>query len=168
MGIPFTDADDAAWLHLWKVVGHVMGIHPALLPTGVADAQALWDEITRAQWAPSDAGRELTRALVSVGDRYLPHLAGANLPSTMIRFFSGDTCGDLLGLPPADWSSALLRATPHVEALGGDPDQASGVVALLRAAGYDMMKAIVSLKRAGKETRFRIPPALLHEWNLRD
>jgi hypothetical protein len=168
MGIEFTAEDDIAWLHLWKVVGHIMGVDESLLPVDVPDAQALWDAIARAQWAPSDPGRTLAAALLTVSDRYLPHFPFMQLPATLMRFFCGDVCGDILALPPADWTASLLAAMTRLDALGGDPDQASRIRSLLQLVAYDLMKALVLVKRAGKETRFRIPPALLHAWNLKD
>lgn len=168
MQIAFAPAEETAWLHLWKVVGHVMGVHASLLPTDIEDAQRLWDAITSAQWAPSDAGRQLTRALLSVSDRFAPHFAGASIPATMMRYFAGETCADILAVPPADWTGALIQLGRRVDGLVGDPTRGSRLFALLEAISLDLMKALVVAERAGKQTRFRIPDALIHDWNLRD
>ncbi|MEZ4299354.1 MAG: oxygenase MpaB family protein [Polyangiaceae bacterium] len=168
MGFDFSDEDNEAWLHLWKVVGHYLGVHPDLLPRDLADARALWEAITGAQWAPSDSGRALTRSLFGLADRILPHYRGANLPPTLLRHFSGDRCADLLGAPPGDWTSVLLRGGAFVERLAGAPDHDSRVASLAHAVATDLMKGLVLLVRGGKQTRFRIPPALLHDWNMSD
>lgn len=168
MGLSFTVAETDAWLHLWLVVGHVMGVEPALLPKGYDDGADLWRHIAALQWAPSDAGRALTRGLMTVSHAYLPRFADPLMPSTMIRYFSGDACADLLGLPPSDGSLRIIESASHLLAEHDGDGHDGRLLRALELVSYDLMKALVLVKRAGKETRFRIPPALLHSWNLKD
>ncbi len=58
------EVDQVAFLHHWKVIGHLLGVDARLLPATVADGRALMDRILDRQAAPSDAGVLLGDALV--------------------------------------------------------------------------------------------------------
>ena len=45
LGGVLTDAKKDAYIHLWSVVGHVLGIDPRLLPADFAEAQALFERL---------------------------------------------------------------------------------------------------------------------------
>jgi hypothetical protein len=66
--IPVEDADKDAVVHLWSVVGHLLGVGagcaPGLLPMTYAEAAACWSRIQAHQFGPSDDGRALTDVLV--------------------------------------------------------------------------------------------------------
>ncbi len=87
LGVHLSDEDQDAYLHAWRVIGQVMGIQPALIPAGVAEARALTELIHRRQIAASPEGRALTAALVEGYQGLLPaaHLRGA--PASFLHFF---------------------------------------------------------------------------------
>src|SRR5262245_34180104 len=61
------EPDEAeAYLHAWNVVGHLMGIRDELLPENLAQAGELTVVIARRQQQASEAGQEMTRALVNM------------------------------------------------------------------------------------------------------
>ncbi|WP_437931430.1 oxygenase MpaB family protein [Sorangium sp. So ce291] len=39
LGLDFTREEEDAYFHYWKVIGHFLGIHSALLPRDLEDAQ---------------------------------------------------------------------------------------------------------------------------------
>ncbi|HZD10294.1 MAG TPA: oxygenase MpaB family protein, partial [Candidatus Binatia bacterium] len=51
--------DEEAYLHAWKVVGHILGVDEALLPSDLEDAQLLATTIFERQKGSSEAGLEL-------------------------------------------------------------------------------------------------------------
>jgi hypothetical protein len=63
-----------AFLHLWKVVGHVMGIREDLMTDDWDEAKVLLDTILARQAFPSDAAKHMTSALMDFMRAYLPHL----------------------------------------------------------------------------------------------
>jgi hypothetical protein len=63
-----------AFLHLWKVVGHVMGIREDLMTDDWDEAKVLLDTILARQAFPSDAAKHMTGALMDFMRAYLPHL----------------------------------------------------------------------------------------------
>ncbi len=122
---PTVEEEDSVH-HLYRWVGHLMGVRGELLTTTRADEQALYGHITRRQLHPDDDSRTLARSLVAAlaGRRpvFLPE--GALL--ALSRQLLGDALVDQLGLSPASarWGPVtaalplLSRAQRTVERLG--------------------------------------------------
>ncbi len=157
-----------AFLHAWKVVGHFMGVDARLLPRDVADGEALMENIRATQWQASPEGAQLAAALVKMMQSFLPGRAFDGLPIAMMRELAGDHCADLLSLPPAGWTRRLVHAAEDVDKLLGKGDEHSLVGHLLAEASHKLLEGLVGAFRAGKQTKFRIPDALVHAWSLAD
>ena len=71
-GLLWTTGDREAFLHLWKLVGHIMGIKDGLLPDNWLEAEQLFNLIHQEQAGPSDQGKKLTSTLMGVLRDYLP------------------------------------------------------------------------------------------------
>ncbi len=46
-GVHSASYDKEAYIHLWSVIGHLMGVRDDLLPLDFADSSTVWDRITR-------------------------------------------------------------------------------------------------------------------------
>jgi hypothetical protein len=107
LGRPPAPEEAEAWLHVWNVVGHLLGVERHALPPDVAAAAGQMDALRRRHWAASAEGGRLAEALVSVLRSCLPApLAPLTVP--LIRHLAGDRCADLLGLPPAGAARRLV------------------------------------------------------------
>lgn len=75
-----------AFLHLWKVIGHIMGIREDLMTDRWDEAQALFERIAERQVGPSEAGVALTDAVAWFLASYLPEWGVMRhyLPYTLI------------------------------------------------------------------------------------
>lgn len=103
------EAEEAeAYFHCWKVVGHIMGIRPELLPENVADAFDLANTIIGRQMGESDSGKLLIKDLILFVQRFMPR-AFAGFPATAVRYLSGDRVADLIEAGPSDWTLLLLK-----------------------------------------------------------
>ncbi len=168
VGIALTAAQQTAYLHLWNVVGHFLGVAQPLLPRSVDDGQALMAAIREDQWQGSVAGQQLAQALVLTMDDYLPHVV-ADLPVALVRKVAGDRVCDLLALPRNDWTALVVREAGAVDAmLGKFAHKNSPGDAFLRACVTHMMQALIDVQRDDKQTTFRIPTQLLRGWSLSD
>ncbi|MFL5320779.1 MAG: prenyltransferase/squalene oxidase repeat-containing protein, partial [Myxococcaceae bacterium] len=164
LGIPVTDTEAEAWIHAWNVAGHFLGIRPELLPDNLAQAEELMSAIRERQWGRSAAGKRLIRPLIQMMQEYFPGTALDGLPIALVRHLAGDECGDLLGLPPADWTKLLVDAAPALGAIIPE-EQTFAPLPLYRRANHVLMEAIVRVSREGKDVRFRIPRSLLAQAN---
>lgn len=75
-GVPVSEKQRDGFLHLWKVIGHVMGIRSELLTDDWQEANELYALIQERQAGHSEAGIALTDALMGFLDEYLPRLPG--------------------------------------------------------------------------------------------
>ncbi len=167
-GVEISAADQEAYLHLWKVVGHIMGVEQSLIPVDVKDARALMDAIRADQWTPSAEGKLLIGDLVASMADYLPGDLIDDLPVALVRFFSPPEVATILDLKEASLIDAVLHAGASLERLldpfeGGEPH-----LRLLRLAAYRLMTTLVDVQREGKHTSFRIPEQLVRAWKLDD
>jgi hypothetical protein len=165
--VPVSREESEAYLHHWRVVGHLMGVDTRLLPRDVADGQALMEAIRCDQWRGSDEGKRLAAALVTFMQKYLPGPALDGLPITLMRDLAGDHCCDLLSLPRADWTRRIVHGAEDLDQWLG-LDRWSVTAKLMAEASHHIMKGLVDAFRDGKQTKFRIPDALVHAWNLND
>lgn len=159
-GVHMHADEAAAYLHTWKVVGHVLGVRPDLLPADVADGTALMQTIFRRQWAKSEAGRELTQTLMQLmADRTPRPIRG--LPHTALRYFAGDQAAGLLEVDPSDWTVVLLNAQRAIFALADKINHDSvGIGRLARSLNLLLLDGVLTVERGGQRPPFRIPAGL--------
>lgn len=102
-----------AFLHLWKVVGHIMGIRDDLMTDRWDEAQALFERIAARQAAPSEAGVALTDAVAWFLGSYLPEWG------VLRRYLPWTLIADQLGM-----ERAQMLVTPEVrDRLQSSPGQ---------------------------------------------
>jgi len=74
------------FLHLWRVVGHVMGIREDLMTDNLDEAEALYEAILRRNAGSSEPGQILTTAIMDFLRKYLPSRFGLaqTVPASLI------------------------------------------------------------------------------------
>lgn len=161
MGFSITTADADAYIHAWNVVGHLSGVHPALLPASAADAMTLLLSIQRRQLAASPEGAQLARSLVEMLQESTRGTPFANMPINTMRFFMGDEIADMLDIPPADWGQHLLRPLPLLGRFAGQAQaRLPFLTQLAEQFGCAMMDGLMRMDRGGKRAEFHMPVAL--------
>lgn len=157
--MPMTAAEEEAYLHAWKVVGHIIGIEDALMPAGVEDAYELAMAIFNRQREASQAGLALTKALLSFMDSQVPSGLLRGFPATLMRNSIDAGVADMLGVPAADWTALLFRLEEAVlRALARF--ELSQHSRLLQRFSYGLVEELVKVERGGNRSLFRIPPTL--------
>ena len=166
-GVRYQRADAEAYLHAWCLVAHFLGVRPDVLPLGLDEASALNTLITHRQDAPSDAGREMTAALVELSQRQMHPALLRGLPPTTTRYLLGDATADLTGVPAADWTRMLFRPTAR---LLSRLSMAERHDALLRRIttriGRQLVEGLVEIERGADRPRFALPDHLADRWRI--
>lgn len=158
-GIVVTPVEAEAYLHTWKVVGHMMGLDEALMPANMAEAADLATTIFERQKQSSAAGTELTGALLDFMKAQLPRRWLDSFPATLIRQSIDSDVADLLEVPQADWTLALFKLEEVVfRALGRFNRRQHS--RLLQWLSYKLVQELVTLERGGNRDLFRIPSSL--------
>ncbi len=106
IGCRMTREQKEAFLHLWCVVGYLMGIRGDLLTDDLDQAGNLYDAILKAEGGPTPQGRELTNQVLLVLKGYLPSHLGLRdyLPCGLVLHFLKDQA--LMVLPAEELEKA--------------------------------------------------------------
>jgi hypothetical protein len=170
--VPAKDVD--AYLHLWNVIGHLLGVRDELLVRDVADAAALVDTIRRRQFKASPEGQELTGALLNLLDELTPlHRFDDTIPP-LIRHLIGDETADLLHVPESDLADDLgplarIAKWFFVHVLGRIEHDLPRYQLMSRMAapvGRGMLDSLFKLERGGQRAPFDMPDHLARSWDL--
>lgn len=159
--IPIKGYEERAYLHAWKVVGHIMGVHPDLLPHDPQDAYDLAETIFQRQRGPSEASTVLTKALLDFMQIQAPGKLFDGMPATIIRHAIDPHVADMLEVPKSDWTVILLNFEEALARLFErflQYDTRSSRV--LERFSFAIVQEIVKLERGGKRTPFTIPSSL--------
>lgn len=171
LGALVSDDEAHLYMQLFRYVGHVIGVEPALVPTSEAEAADLAYLIDATQGRPDDDARALTQALLrSPLEQVRSQPAGSGereraervvaFGSTLCRALLGDVLADELGVPP-EASPAIVPAVRAVVGAASRLERASPTaraLALERGRGY--WRTVVRQGRAGGPYDFPLPRGL--------
>ncbi|WP_460673242.1 DUF5995 family protein [Larkinella ripae] len=171
MGIELTPEERDGYLHLWKVVGHLIGVDDDLNTADDDDGRFLMNAILAQQAGRSpDGGREgieLTEACIDLMNSRLSLGPLQKLSPYFIRFFIGDPYADLLEVAKDDAAddSAVLNAIQWLDRrfqATGDRHLLMG--ALGRAFSNQMIDLVMAYYNGAKSEQFYLPSALTDTW----
>lgn len=161
VGIEVDEADENAFLHLWMVVAHFLGLRDEHRMRDVHHARDVMQRTRANAWRRSAQGTLLAEQLISCMRHYFPGRS-RKLPRALVRFFSGSRCADLLEIPPAPSATLLLEGAAASSIL---PEI---VEPLLQQYGSNLTEVAIDAQRRGKSAAFRIPRGLFQGWRLGD
>jgi ER-bound oxygenase mpaB/B'/Rubber oxygenase, catalytic domain len=112
-GVQLTADEKDAYIHLWNVIGHLLGIRlpdvdPDEEPLDLETSQRIWNRIKEREYDTSPQGVELTQAAVKAMQEMMPGRLLDGFPATGIRHMIGEHTANMLGVPPADWTRSLF------------------------------------------------------------
>lgn len=110
LGVRPTQREAEDYLHLWRVVGAMLGIPVEVLPANVGDAVRLCELMESRHVGPSAEGAALTRLLIREYQSLLPGPLLRGIIPAVMRHIVPAHVADGLGIAPSRWE----RALPHV------------------------------------------------------
>ncbi|MEK7831688.1 MAG: oxygenase MpaB family protein, partial [Acidobacteriota bacterium] len=156
-----------AYLHSWKVVGHLMGLRDDMLPENYDDAGALLAAVHDRQFKAGDAGREMADALIKLMEYQIPGNFFDGFPATLIRYLLDEEMGDLLGIPADDWTKKLIGPFRALAGLQEDEVEQSVVMRkVVDIFSREFLEGLIWLERGGTRAPFKIPEQLRENWQL--
>jgi hypothetical protein len=169
-GVRLCDADAEAYIHVWNLVGHQIGIEEGLLPLDLSDARTLWESQKKNEYRRSEAGCELTAAAIeAMHDLFGNNFLMRGIPAAGIRHYLGNETAGLLGVPRADplgrafFVMVGLVDTVYERTISRVPRTRS-LTALL---GLLMLHGFVNFERDGERPSFEISDELKKAWGIR-
>jgi ER-bound oxygenase mpaB/B'/Rubber oxygenase, catalytic domain len=167
MGFELSGDEAESYLHSWNVVGHLLGIREALLPTHVAHAEALARAIQRRQYAACAEGQMMTRALVAMMQHAIPGNIFDAFPAALIRLLLGEEYADLLAVERHRMAEVLLGPWRHLFALKDDlMDHASALRRLSEIFSRKLIEGLLLVGRGGQRVAFSMPTELRQTWGI--
>ena len=157
-GITVSPEDQEAYIHSWRVAGHLLGLREDMNPESMASADVLNSAIVRRQFAASPEGRMMTDALVKTMQYELPGDILDGLPALFIRYFLGAEHASMIGIDESRFTR--LAAVP-LRIAGGAVSEilhdSALVSRLAEKLGHALIQAIVFVGRGGNRPSFAIP-----------
>jgi len=98
LGYTVRKSDEKAFLHIWAVIGSLIGLEQALIPENSTEAELLDTRIKQRQFADSDHGKELTHALIGHILSVNESKATADDIRGLMRYLLGDEISDQLSI----------------------------------------------------------------------
>jgi hypothetical protein len=165
LGLPLAAEEQEAYLDSWKAVGHLMGVHPTLIPHTIADAKILTDTIERRQIAASAEGKQLAQALLQMMDHASPRFAHG-IPPAIMRELLPVTVSDFLGIPQSTVHKWVVRSMIGVARLIDKfTARRQDRTVVFRFLTIHLLQWMVTLN-LGRPARFEIPLELSTLWNV--
>lgn len=171
LGVRVPDAQREAYVHLWKVVGHLLGIHPDLQPQDFADGKDLLERILQRHQASTEEGHILTKALLDFGKEMTP---GNNpvlkeMGPLMLGYYLGDERARLLGVEMNSGCLGVIMPLFFRKMVGMSTrleERSEPLDLLADKAGKLIMRGMVRAVRKAKGAPFDIPEDMKARWEL--
>ncbi|EOR93413.1 hypothetical protein ADIARSV_3492 [Arcticibacter svalbardensis MN12-7] len=99
LGHSISYEEQQSFLHLWNVIGYLLGLEDDLLTQDGKSAHALELAIRKRHFKISEQGSELTRVLISYFDSATPSNISLKDIHQLMRYLLGDEIANLLNIP---------------------------------------------------------------------
>jgi len=166
-GVTLSSHETEAYVHVWNVVGHQLGIRDDLLPLDFADASVVADRILARQSAPSEAGSELTATAVDAMQDLLKLKFFKGLPASGIRYSIGDHTADMLQVPDANWTRWLFPVMRRFDVITDRLfSWMPGNHSISAAMGRRIVSGFEDAERGSGRPSFQITDELRDAWGM--
>lgn len=98
IGIEFEPVELEAFIHCWKVIGHILGLDDDMIPKNSADAKKLGHSILDKEIGESQNAKELVKALRDFQDQKSKPILGSDSNIALMRLMMGKEISDMLGV----------------------------------------------------------------------
>jgi ER-bound oxygenase mpaB/B'/Rubber oxygenase, catalytic domain len=162
LGLSLPSADKEAYLHAWKVIGHILGIHDDLMPDDMAQARSLWKRMVRRNFCKTQEGLLLIRDHQAFLDELLPGILLEEGVPTLLRFLMGRKISNqILCLPKASKPFALLHLlTDLLKLQSWGLRLFPGLAKAARHVSIRLMESLQAYLKVGHSKPFRIPAGM--------
>lgn len=167
--IELSDAQKQAYLDRWRLVGHVIGLRPELIPATMDEARELTEIVQRRQVSPSPEGEQMMQALLGLLRDRMPGEMLDGTCDALVRHFLPEDVADSLGVRECGVGKAAVGAIVAVadglDAIFREDDgERSGVY---RNLGLRFVDLFMSYERKGKHRMpFRLPQGVDEAWRV--
>jgi uncharacterized protein (DUF2236 family) len=157
-----------AYFDAWSAVGRVLGVLPEMLPHNLEEAAELKELISRRQFAPSDEGREMTRALIVMLEKNSPPLL-EGIPTGLMRLFIQKDVADYLGIPDSELEKCLARIVVNfAKFIDRDLEASHWQAMIFRHHILSIVEGVIKVEGGNQRDFYRLPTDLHKKWRGKD
>ncbi|MEU9144998.1 oxygenase MpaB family protein [Streptomyces sp. NPDC048349] len=161
LGVELPAQDRDAFFHIWRIIGHIMGVNERVDPASYEDGTALVDAVLRRQQRPSEAGTVLTKSVLDFIREVLPTPLFAGVGPSLIRHLAGNRAADVVSVPPADITQlALTVQSPLSLGYGKAGDTVPLLAKASNELGLAVFKQGLRLSNKGRRYQWQVPTGL--------
>jgi hypothetical protein len=166
LGLHITPEEADDYMHLWRYVGHLIGVVPELLPAGEREAERLVSLIHVTQGPPDDDSRALVHALLHSGEQTgSTEQRGRarrfrSLVEGVCRGLVGETLADQLAVPRTAWSTAVTAIRTMTSGLELARRRSPALEEQMVRLGENYWMRVVREGLAGATAEFALPERL--------
>ena len=162
LGVEISEEEGAAYLHLWTVFGHQLGIDHRLFPQNRESAKELWNLIAERNFGPSEAGQILAQAHVEFLKELIPGHFFDGLANSLMKYLMGKTITEnYLGIDKPGWTQILILFIKGLFGLRDDLIEDSALYAkLAQRDGNLVLEGLEKYWSKGDSVPFQIPQSL--------
>ncbi|MEV0590541.1 oxygenase MpaB family protein [Nonomuraea cavernae] len=157
--VPINPADSEAYLHVWQVTAHMLGIKDEYLPATWAAANAQSDQILPRNMGPTPEGVELTDILLGqLAEQTSPGSISRPLCNALARYLVGDQVADWDGIRREPvWGPLISSAWPKLVKFREGLIPLPLVPSVAWVIDEAVRQYILFFLTKGKETKIEIP-----------
>ena len=164
LGANITGEAAEAYFQTWCAVGGVLGVRPEMIPDELEAGAELEEAICRRQFAPSDEGREMTRALIEMLERNSPPLL-EGVPAGLMRLFMKGDVADYLGIPNSGLDKDLAGIAVHLgRFVDLDLQESQWQAMIFRHHILNLIEVMIKAEGGAERDFFRLPTQLHERW----
>jgi hypothetical protein len=167
LDISVSEPEGEAYLHCWKVIGHILGLRENLLPLDLADAKAFTKAFENRQFAACAEGQLMTKALLEMMAHILPGNIFDLIPRALTYYFVGEKTANLLGVTPVPFDRELFLPLQMSNLITDDFLESSGwKQKLVELISRHLIESLQLVARGGTRPSFSIPTQLWQGWKM--
>ncbi|MFY0601465.1 MAG: DUF2236 domain-containing protein [Cyclobacteriaceae bacterium] len=175
LNISLSSHQKEAYMHCWKVIGHIMGLDEDLLPDTYEQGWALTKKILTHQSIPSSDGVALTESCIGFMQYMIPGNLLNKLPAYMIWYFFQDISkavemdlAAMIGISTHEDKKDhfIMILTRLITGAIGKLEHSEIIKKLTLHYSKILLQAFLKHYNEGKDVHFFIPPSLQKDWKL--
>ncbi|MED7924626.1 oxygenase MpaB family protein [Nonomuraea sp. LP-02] len=157
--VPIKPAESAAYLHVWQVTAHMLGIRDEYIPATWDAANAQSDQILPRNMGPTPEGVELTDILLGqLAEQTSPGSVSRPLCNALARYLVGDQVADWDGIRrELVWDPLISSAWPKLVRFREGLIPLPLVPSIAWVIDEAVRQYILFFLTKGKETKIEIP-----------
>jgi hypothetical protein len=159
--VPITSAASEAYLHVWQVTAHLLGIRDEYIPATWAAANAQSNQVLPPAMGPTREGVELTDILLSqLAEQTSPGSISRPLCNALARFLVGDQVSDWDAIPREPfWEGTIATVWPILVRFREGLIPLPLVPQIAWTVDEALRRYILFFLTKGEETKIQIPLA---------